>query len=379
MAIKSKGDKTNRQRKIAQRKHMKEVKSPHSKPLPHPTSRSGQGDHRSLGPSSLLSKRFQQMNRFLDKIALKNGWTKRLSVEVNHVTSVVKFSINRSTLSRKRVDWFHLERIFTSPTLDTFCGRPVADSSSIDPSILPPTSSSLYDDDSEDSDIDGTVEDMESMMSTSFSLRPTVSEIDDLAESWTLNPTPTYRKTMLNLLLFLLPFLPSTHSALTSSDVSAYNSWSTWSLTDRLRFLLYDEDWDNLRVEFQKLDRESNNNATLEDFMREHSEFQDPSTISSFFSLCVSSCSPSPIPSSSSSSSSSDQNPPPCCDFMAYVIARGEHDSSGNVYDNNEWDMREEIFLTSYQEAVNNPKITEEELELLGLKVGLDDVLEGEL
>ncbi|GMI41878.1 hypothetical protein TrCOL_g339 [Triparma columacea] len=371
MAIKSKGDKTNRQRKIAQRKHMKEVKSPHSKPLPHPTSRSGQGDHRSLGPSSLLSKRFQQMNRFLDKIALKNGWTKvsegmsassvryervsslqRLSVEVNHVTSVVKFSINRSTLSRKRVDWFHLERIFTSPTLDTFCGRPVADSSSIDPSILPPTSSSLYDDDSEDSDIDGTVEDMESMMSTSFSLRPTVSEIDDLAESWTLNPTPTYR---------------------------TYNSWSTWSLTDRLRFLLYDEDWDNLRVEFQKLDRESNNNATLEDFMREHSEFQDPSTISSFFSLCVSSCSPSPIPSSSSSSSSSDQNPPPCCDFMAYVIARGEHDSSGNVYDNNEWDMREEIFLTSYQEAVNNPKITEEELELLGLKVGLDDVLEGEL
>jgi hypothetical protein len=57
-----------------------------------------------------------------------------------------------------------------------------------DPSNLPPTTSSLYSSDSEeDSDVDGTVEDMENMMSTSFSLRPTVSEIGDLAESWTLN------------------------------------------------------------------------------------------------------------------------------------------------------------------------------------------------
>ncbi|GMH59761.1 hypothetical protein TrRE_jg4553 [Triparma retinervis] len=265
MGVKGKGQSTNRQRKLAQRRQMKEVKSPRSKPLPHPASRSGkgQGDHL-VGPSSLLSKKFLQMNRFLDKVALKNGWTKRLAVEVNHVTSVVKFSINRSTLSRKRVDWFHLERIFTSPTLDTFCGRPVANCTSADPSHLPPTTSSLYSSDSEeDSDVDGTVEDMENMMSTSFSLRPTVSEIGDLAESWTLNQNRRKQMPPLHSLLLIL-ILPSTHSALTADDVSAYRSWSSYSVPDKLRFLLYDEDWDNLRAEFQKLDRDSANDATLE-------------------------------------------------------------------------------------------------------------------
>ena len=64
--------------------------------------------------------------------------------------------------------------------------------------------------------------------------------------------------------LLLILILPSTHSALTADDVSAYRSWSSYSVPDKLRFLLYDEDWDNLRAEFQKLDRDSANDATLE-------------------------------------------------------------------------------------------------------------------
>jgi len=109
-----------------------------------------------------------------------------LRLEVNHVTSVVKFSMNKSTLSRKRVEWFHLERIFESPTLDTFCGKATILSEGGGKS-LPPTCS--YDS-SEDSDIDGNVEDMENLMASSFSLRPTVSEIDDLAERMSLKPPP---------------------------------------------------------------------------------------------------------------------------------------------------------------------------------------------
>lgn len=50
------------------------------------------------------------------------------------------------------------------------------------------------------------------------------------------------------------------------------------------------------------------------------------------------------------------------CDFLSYVVARGVYDQNGNLYDNNEWEMRESIFLTSYEEAVKNPDITDEEV-----------------
>mmetsp|Transcript_5347 Transcript_5347/g.10671 ORF Transcript_5347/g.10671 Transcript_5347/m.10671 type:complete len:178 (-) Transcript_5347:8-541(-) len=171
----------------------------------------------------------------------------------------------------------------------------------------------------------------------------------------------------------LIAFLPITAlAAITEEDVAAYKSWPTRTLPEKLHFLLYDEDWANLREEFKRLDKGDNNDAKLEDFMRIHSEYTDEEVITDFFELCQSECASSTVPSG-------DSTPPPCCDFMSYVIARGSFDASSNLYDNNEWEMRESVFLTSYQEAVDNPRITEEELKLLGIEVNEDDVIEGEL
>ena len=67
---------------------------------------------------------------------------------------------------------------------------------------------------------------------------------------------------LIPLLLLLLP--PSSHPAISTEDVSAYSTWSSRTLTSKLNFLLYDEDFHNLRQEFYKLDVGSNNNAELE-------------------------------------------------------------------------------------------------------------------
>ena len=63
------------------------------------------------------------------------------------------------------------------------------------------------------------------------------------------------------------------------------------------------------------------------------------------------------------------------CDFLSYVVARGVYDQNGNLYDNNEWEMRESIFLTSYEEAVKNPDITDEEVSQTKVLVVVASVL----
>ncbi|GMH77348.1 hypothetical protein TL16_g07374 [Triparma laevis f. inornata] len=64
------------------------------------------------------------------------------------------------------------------------------------------------------------------------------------------------------------------------------------------------------------------------------------------------------------------------CDFVSYVVARGDYDQNGNPFDNNEWEMRESMFIKGFEDAVNNPEITEMELEILGMRIGEDGIIE---
>jgi hypothetical protein len=161
--------------------------------------------------------------------------------------------------------------------------------------------------------------------------------------------------------LIILSTISQARSAITSSDVTAYNSWSTYPYSSKLNFLLYSEDWDNLREEFMALDRFNENDVTLDDFTHKLSDYQDADTISEMHTYCTT------VPN--------DDNISGRCDFYAYVLTRGLYDVNGNVFDDNEWSIREQVFLTSYQERAASTDITEEELRLMGIHVGEDGII----
>ncbi|GMI23411.1 hypothetical protein TeGR_g5116 [Tetraparma gracilis] len=168
--------------------------------------------------------------------------------------------------------------------------------------------------------------------------------------------------------LLLLPLvsllLPSPAlTAITEEDVHAYRSWSSWQYSEKLNFLLFQEDWANLRKEFQALDANDENSLTLGDFERVLGDFQDPEKVEEMHQFCL--------------DAENDDGDSGRCDFYNYVLTRGEYDVMGTQFDENEWAMREETFLTSYQERVASPDITEDELEMLGMVVDEDGMIVG--
>ncbi len=153
-------------------------------------------------------------------------------------------------------------------------------------------------------------------------------------------------------------------AAITEEDVVAYNSWESWTFTERLSFLLFDEDWYNLRSEFGGLDPTGSNDVSLSDFVRVFEDFNDEETIEDFYNACVEADDPA-----------NEASSPNRCDFFSYAISRGSYDANGTPVDANEWEMRESMFLTGYQDRMRSQDITEDELELLGLRVNEDGIL----
>lgn len=162
-----------------------------------------------------LARRIRQMNWALDKLAKKHSWDRapttktssstsqaykkqliipssqadaatsaggkgqalvavQCEILVDHLNHVVRFTYGGSQLCRKRVSWEHLQLLFESPAVDTFCNRPQGEES---------------DEEEVDSDVEGAVDDMEALMQTS-SLKPSVGEVQDLLSNW----SPTLKK-----------------------------------------------------------------------------------------------------------------------------------------------------------------------------------------
>ncbi|GMI05990.1 hypothetical protein TrVE_jg12778 [Triparma verrucosa] len=156
----------------------------------------------------------------------------------------------------------------------------------------------------------------------------------------------------------VLAVLTQTQAAITEEDAEAYKKWPSWGFHERLNFLLYEEDWANFRTEFFQKDVTRSNSATLQDFVRVHSDFMETERIEEFFQACV------------------DADDSDDCDYISYVVARGDYDQNGNPFDNNEWEMRESMFIKGFEDAVNNPHISEAELAILGMKIGEDGIIE---
>mmetsp|Transcript_12857 Transcript_12857/g.25540 ORF Transcript_12857/g.25540 Transcript_12857/m.25540 type:complete len:195 (+) Transcript_12857:22-606(+) len=161
----------------------------------------------------------------------------------------------------------------------------------------------------------------------------------------------------ISLVLLTAVILGCCKAAITEEDVKAHRAWNKWDQSQKLNFLLYDEDWANLRVEYSAKDLDDENSVTFEDFYRVHEDHLEEEKIADFFQECL------------------NAEEGEGCDFLSYVVARGVFDQNGNLYDNNEWEMRESIFLTSYEEAVKNPDITDEELRLLGMEFDADGII----
>ena len=76
---------------------------------------------------------------------------------------------------------------------------------------------------------------------------------------------------LLCLCLFIL-VIASCQAAITEEDVRAFSAWQDWDYSQKLNFLLYDEDWANLRVEYAAKDLEDENSVAFEDFYRVHED-----------------------------------------------------------------------------------------------------------
>jgi len=79
-----------------------------------------------------------------------------------------------------------------------------------------------------------------------------------------LKPQNTSTLILLISLLYIITCSIFASAALTEEDVLAYRSWSTWGIEERLNFLLYDDDWYNLREEFEFLDGDGDGFIVLE-------------------------------------------------------------------------------------------------------------------
>ena len=153
----------------------------------------------------------------------------------------------------------------------------------------------------------------------------------------------------------------SLSSSITEEDARAYKDIDGWAPNslDRLNFLLEEDDWSNLRNEFESIDFDSDGLVNFEEASLAFSEFNDVSNIRSFVDYC-------------------DDSGEEGCTFMAFVYSRGAYDRVGAEFDSNEYDMRQSIFVESINRLIATAG--EEDLKILGIEVDGDgNIVDDEL
>jgi hypothetical protein len=150
------------------------------------------------------------------------------------------------------------------------------------------------------------------------------------------------------------------------------NQWPTYSMVDKLPYLLTEYDWNLYIQELQGIWNHSlttgaspeqssplvtisqvalenfylmSDNSFPDDFHRDlisesifvnyHQEYQDLQKIHEFWSLC-------------------DDNRNNFLSLIEYVLCRGEVDQHGNLYDRNEFDFLEEALMKEFWEKVSS-------------------------
>ncbi|GMI62917.1 hypothetical protein ScalyP_jg7977 [Parmales sp. scaly parma] len=168
---------------------------------------------------------------------------------------------------------------------------------------------------------------------------------------------------MIRLLFFLAALsLAPLGQKITEEEAKAFQDILSWhpKSPDRLNFLLEEEDWSNLRVEFNLIDADQNDVATIEEALFLLSEFSDHDNIEQFINFCE--------------ESNEEES---LCDFISYAFSRGAYDRVGIEYDENEYDMRQAMFVESVATIMIDASA--QDLRLLGILVDEDGNIIDEL
>jgi len=155
--------------------------------------------------STLLHARFLALNKALRVIATENGFIETAveeqsvvqfarglagnftSIIIDHLDNTVSLVTGGSKLTRKRLSVNAIQATFKNPTIDTFLKK------NNDSDVLKKNNGS--DDDDSDSDVDGEIEELENLMSSSSNLRPSVAEITNtMATAINLPPAPPQQR-----------------------------------------------------------------------------------------------------------------------------------------------------------------------------------------
>jgi hypothetical protein len=132
------------------------------------------------------------------------------------------------------------------------------------------------------------------------------------------------------------------------------NNWQYLTSSEKLVYLLTDNDWNIYRQEFDLIlsstsassvsqeesssshstTTEKNKFITRELFIASHLEFQDLNLLEQFWRLC-------------------DRDQDQLLSLDEYVLCRGEVDCHGNPYERNEFDYLEEVLMKEFWEKIS--------------------------
>ena len=113
------------------------------------------------------------------------------------------------------------------------------------------------------------------------------------------------------------------------------NNWSKISFTEKLNYLLLDNDWYQYHLELESLGKGFE--VTKEIFYNSLIEFQSENIIEKFWNVC-------------------DNNKDNLLELEEYVICRGEADRNGNPYERNEYEYREQVIMSQFWEKASLSK-----------------------
>jgi len=155
-------------------------------------------------------------------------------------------------------------------------------------------------------------------------------------------------RVVLLLLAMLQLVLPS---SITPEDATAYYAISSWSQNslDRLNFLYDEDDWANLRSEFELADKNGDGTLSVDEAIAKLEEFNDSEKINEFVQYCE------------------ENSEGGECDFISYAFARGAYDRVGVEFDENELDMRQSIFTESIERLIRDADV--DDLAVLGIRI----------
>ncbi|KAJ1438163.1 hypothetical protein B484DRAFT_444797, partial [Ochromonadaceae sp. CCMP2298] len=167
-------------------------------------------------------------------------------------------------------------------------------------------------------------------------------------------------------LLWLAQLIEGFHVELRSMDMVVYEAWQGLTLREKLPYLLDSYLQESCLTEFRALMRlqdrgdrgaDSPNEGIEFGTVRDSfQEFQSEEDIISYFQAC-------------------DENKNGTIDELEYIICRGDYDTAGNLYSENEYEILETIVIHDFEDMLNSSMDDETLSRVLGLEVDENGII----